>query len=193
MRTTLVILLLTCCHYISFAQGIPGREEETEEVKGFDRSKLFVAGNFGLGFGSTGTNIIISPQLGYRFNRLFAAGAGPNFQYYSYKDRYYSNSKESYGVAGFNIFGRIYPIDQVLLQLQPEMNYTWGKVKYYGPPEETLKLQSKFVPSLLAGAGGVIPTGPGGLVIMAQYDLLQNDRSPYGSKVFYTIGYNIGL
>ncbi len=48
----------------------------------------------------------------------------------------------------------------------------------------------KFVPSVLAGAGGVLPAGRGAMMAMLQYDLVQDPRSPYGSKVFFTIGYN---
>lgn len=181
------LLLLTL---FSFAQEeLP----EPEEPKGFNKEKLFIGGNFGLGFGSNSTQIVISPQLGYRFNRWLAAGAGPNLQYYSYRDRYFANTRESFGVVGFNVFGRVYPIEYVLLQIQPEMNYTWGKLKYYGPPETTTKMNGKLVPSVLAGAGAVIPSGIGGLIIMVQYDLLQQERSPYDTKPFWSIGYNVGL
>jgi hypothetical protein len=62
-------------------------QDEPEETapKGFDKSKLFFGGNFGLGFGSNTSSIIISPQVGYRVNPHLAAGAGVNFNYYSYK------------------------------------------------------------------------------------------------------------
>ncbi len=169
-------------------------QDEEPKKRGFDRDKLFFGGNFGLGFGNVSTLVNVSPQIGYRFNQYLAAGAGINFIYSSYRTRYSNSSydyKDIYGVTGLNIFGRVYPLEYILLQVQPEMNYTWGKVKFYnGQPD--LKLDAKFVPSLLGGVGAAIPAGRGSFIIMAQYDLLQNDRSPYGNRAFYNFGYNIG-
>ena len=187
-RLFIVSLLVLALHTVK------AQEEDAPVQKGFDRSKLFFGGNFGLSFGNF-TLVNVSPQIGYRFNNTFAAGAGVNFQYSGFRTRYENSIydyKESYGVAGLNIFGRIYPIDFVLLQLQPELNYTWGKLRFYnGAPEQ--KLEGKIVPSVLAGAGAAIPAGRGVFLAMLQYDLLQQERSPYGSRVFYNFGYNFGF
>ncbi|MEJ7768028.1 MAG: hypothetical protein WKF89_09465 [Chitinophagaceae bacterium] len=187
-------LLFFCFVLMGCTQALAQQEEELPEQKGFDKSKLFVGGNFGISFGDY-TLANISPQLGYRFNRFVAAGVGVNFQYSGLK---YRNSngdpsyKASYGVTGLNVFGRVYPIEYILLQVQPEINYTWGKYKFYnGQPDE--KVNGKLVPSLLLGAGAVIPSGPGALVIMVQYDILNNPRSPYGNRPIYNVGYNVGL
>lgn len=183
----IAITLLLALHITTLAQ------DEEEPRKGFDKDKLFFGGTFGLGFGSNNTLINVSPQAGYRFNQYLAAGVGVNFIYSSYRYRYYSPEyKESYGVAGLNVFGRVYPIEYLFLQIQPEMNYNWGKFKFYdGRPDE--KLDAKIVPSLLGGAGAAIPAGRGAFLIMIQYDLLQNTRSPYGNRAFYNFGYNFGF
>jgi hypothetical protein len=186
--------LLTACLLAMFTVVAVAQDEQEEpENRGFDKSKLFVGGNFGLGFGNVSTLINVSPQIGYRFNRYLAAGAGINFIYSSYKYQYSSPSyKEQYGVTGLNIFGRVYPIEYVFLQVQPEANYTWLKYKFdNGEPD--LKLPNKIVPSLLGGIGAAIPAGRGALIVMAQYDLLQQERSPYGNKAFFNFGYNIGF
>lgn len=183
----LAALLLTLFQMNALAQ-------EEASHNGFDRDKLFFGGTFGLGFGSNNTLVNVSPQVGYRFNQYLAAGAGVNFIYSSYRYRYYSPEyKESYGVAGLNVFGRVYPIEYLFLQVQPEANYSWGKYKFYdGTPDQ--KLEGKVVPSLLGGAGAAIPTGGrGAFLIMVQYDLLQDKRSPYGNRAFYNFGYNFGF
>ncbi|MGZ5246099.1 MAG: hypothetical protein ACXWV5_03410 [Flavitalea sp.] len=188
MRKILLMSFLVLSFVIVHAQ-------EEEEQRGFDRSKLFIGGNFGMSFGNS-TFINVSPQVGYRFKDWFAAGTGLNFQYASFRSRNFSGatvSRENYGVVGVNIFGRVYPLQQVLLQVQPEMNYTWGKYKLYGPPDVESSLAGKFVPSVLLGAGGAIPMGRGAMIIMAQYDILQNERTPYGNRVFYNFGYNVGF
>lgn len=167
--------------------------EQEQPKTGFNRENLFYGGSFGLSFGDY-TLVNISPQVGYRFNRYFAAGGGVNFLYSSYKRRYNvgADYKENYGNAGINIFGRVYPIEYLLLQIQPEANYVWGKIKY--PDGTHAKLDGQVIPSLLGGAGAVIPTGGrGSFIAMVQYDLLQNNRSPYQNRAFYNFGYNIGF
>ncbi len=192
MRKLLCLIGLTC--FVSL--GVFAQEDAPAEKQGFDGSRLFGGGNFALSFGNI-TIINVSPQLGYRFNRFLAAGVGVNAQYSSFRtlNAYDGStfSRENFGVGGLNIFGRFYPIDQVILQVQPEANYVWGKVKYYNPSQE-LKLKGKIVPSLLLGAGGAIPMGgAGAFIVMAQYDVLQNGRTPYGNKIFFNFGYNFGF
>ena len=182
------MLLMLTILVTTFSLSSQAQDEE-ESSRGFDKSKLFVGGSFGAGFGSSSTLVNVSPQVGYRFNDYLAAGAGVNFIYSSYK---YFGYKANYGVTGLNVFGRFYPFQYAFLQAQPELNYTWGKYKYDDGTEQ--KLDGKFVPSLLGGVGAAIPSGGrGAFLIMVQYDLLQNERTPYGNKAFFNFGYNIGF
>src|ERR1700730_6477977 len=88
---------------------------------GFDKSKLFLGGNFGLSFGSY-TLINLFPQLGYHFTNYFAAGAGINLLYSSVHYTYPYEYKDEYGEAGLNVFVRFYPIQNLMLAMQPEVN-----------------------------------------------------------------------
>lgn len=199
MKKRLLLLLTTVC---LFSFSVLAQDEKEEEApKKFDRSRLFVGGNFGLSFGNF-TFINISPQLGYRFNDFFAAGIGINGQFSQQKYRSGGTTlyKDRYGVAGMNLFGRFYPIQQGFIQLQPEMNYIWGSRIDYTPQEVKSSLNGKILPSLLAGAGAYLPAGrAGGFIIMAQYDLLNksdfypNPSTPYGKNIFMTIGFNAGF
>jgi hypothetical protein len=190
MRTilyTLFISLLLCSAGNLSAQD----DEALEGTKGFDKSRIFFGGNFGVSFGNS-TFVNVSPQVGYRFNKWFAAGTGVNFIYSSFVTRDFNGDKlykDSYGTAGLNIFGRVYPISQAFIQIQPEYNYTWGKQKYYASGQE-FDLEGKFVPSFLVGAGAAIPAGRGAMIIMVQYDVIQDRRSPYGNRPFFSIGFN---
>ena len=189
----LTACLFALCSVVVMAQD--GAGDEAPKSSGFDKSKLFFGGNFGLAFGSYSTLVNVSPQIGYRFNRYLAAGAGVNFLYSSYKYDYgdpYQNYKETYGVTGLNVFGRVYPIEYIFIQVQPEANYTWLKYHFYdGNPDQ--KLPNKIVPSLLGGIGASIPAGRGYFIVTANYDLLQKERSPYGNKAFFNFGYNFGM
>jgi len=187
-------LLFLALFFISIASG--AQEEEGKEKKGFQKENLFIGGNFGLTFGDY-TLINISPQLGYHFNKTIAAGVGINAQYISYKQRDYNNDpvyKSSRGVGGLNIFGRVYPIQNIMLQVQPEMNYVFGKDTYYtGTPAGTFNRDAVIVPSLLLGGGAVLPAGKGALIASVFYDVLQKDNDPYGRRPIYNFGYNIGF
>ncbi len=160
-----------------------------------DGGRFFFGGNFGLSFGDL-TLINISPQLGYRFSNFLAAGAGINGQYVSLKSRYSNGdpySKSSRGVAGLNIFGRIYPLQQIMLQVQPEANYIFGKEILYGNPNQEYKLDPSIVPSFLIGAGAVMPAGRGSFIASLFYDVLQDPKAPYGTRPFVNFSYNIGI
>ncbi|HTS44968.1 MAG TPA: hypothetical protein VMH01_11270 [Puia sp.] len=187
-----IFLFLALCVIIA---GAASAQDQSGQ-KGFDKSKLFIGGAFGLAFGSYSTAINISPQVGYRFSPLFAAGAGVNYAYYNYKYYTYSNTlyeKDIYSYAGMNIFGRLYPIPFLFIQAQPEVNYIWGKQQYYNPDGE-YKIPSQFVPSLLLGGGAAIPTGRNGAVTFSiLYDVVQNSLSPYYHQPLYAFGFAFGF
>ena len=173
-----------------------GQDETEGEKKGFQKERLFVGGNFGLTFGNY-TLINISPQVGYRFTDFFSAGLGINGQYISVKS-YFTNGQEysrtSQGVTGLNVFGRIYPVDQIMIQVQPEANYVFGNIKYYdGRSPDKIKLDAVIAPSLLLGGGAVLPAGRGSFIASVFYDVLQHKNSPYGARPIYNFGYNISL
>lgn len=168
--------------------------QENEENRGLAKDRMFIGGNLGFGLGSQVSSVNITPQVGYYFTDWFAAGAGLNAIFRSYKEKSFGDEviyKENYGVAGLNFFARVFPVDFLFIEIQPEANQVWIKQKNYDPPLE--RKLSKTVPSLLGGAGVIIPSGKGGLMIKMQYDLLQHDFNPYGKKAFFAFGYVVGL
>ncbi len=186
LKYFIFLTVFTLTASASFSQ-----DEEAQGTKGFDKSRLFFGGNFGVSFGNS-TFINVSPQVGYRFNEWLAAGTGINFIYSNFLYYDFAGNKDyryEYGTAGLNIFGRVYPVRFAFIQVQPEYNYTWGKQKFYNP-EQTVGIDGKFVPSLLVGAGAALPAGSGAIILMVQYDLIQDSRSPYGQNPFFSIGFN---
>ena len=174
----------------------PANQDSTEAPKkGFDPERLVIGGNIGASFGDY-TFVNISPQVGYMFNQYVTAGAGINYVYQSVK--YYQNGmenyayKDNYSYVGMNLFTRIFPVRFLFVSAQPELNYGWGKVKfnddYY--PDPDIKIDGKFIPSFLVGAGAVLsPNGKGGMFLSIQYDLIQNNNSPYGKNPYLNIGF----
>lgn len=186
---TLVVLALFT------AQGFAQEKAPAEEApRKFDPSRLVLGGNIGATFGDF-TFIRFAPQVGYRFSDMVVAGAGINFTYSSQKLRYLNGTESqryNYGYAGLNMFARVFPVNFLFLSAQPELNYNWGKIKYKNPPAADVKLDGKFIPSLLLGGGIAIPMGNRGQTLMSlQYDVLRNNRSPYGSRAFFNIGFSL--
>ncbi|MDL2323081.1 hypothetical protein LJC52_03745 [Bacteroidales bacterium OttesenSCG-928-A17] len=157
--------------------GIQAQETTSGSFK-FDKSKLELGGNFGFSFGKSQisgnyTSLNISPQVGYRFHPKFSAGFGPSYIYRGYSSGDYS---ENYG--GLTFYGRYRPIRQIQILAQPEFYRTWGN-----------NFDSRFVSSLLLGAGVIVPVGSGGISFSLAYDVLQNDYSPYWEQIVYSVGY----
>lgn len=148
----------------------------------FDPSKLSFGGNFSLQFGNY-TVIGISPQVGYNFSKYFTAGAG--FGYTYFKDKHYDYKWNS-SYLSFDIFGRFYPTDFLVMSIQPEISRMWQNVTYYDGEKVS---ENKFVPSLLIGGGVRF----GGVMAMIQYDLVQDINSPYGTNLFYSVGYTFNF
>jgi hypothetical protein len=161
------------------------------ENSGFDKSKLFFGGTLGGSFG-TYTIVNVSPQVGYRLSPMFATGVGLNYNYYGYDDGYMT-SKQTY--LGMNIFGRVYPIPQLFLQAQPELNYMWASQTINGGGQYNPAVKiNQFVSTLLLGGGAAIPVGSNGaIMISVMYDVLQNYYSPYYHQAVYGFGYNFGF
>lgn len=160
------------------------------------KGKYFAGGSFGLSVGRF-TFINVSPQAGYRFSNFFSAGLGANLIYTSNKelDAFGNDFRKTVqGIAGLNVFARFYPVQKIVIQLQPEANYIFGNVRYYQPPAAgRYKLDAEIIPSMLIGGGIVMPTSNGSLLTTVMIDLLQHSRSPYGNRPVLNVGYNFNF
>lgn len=157
--------------------GIQAQETTSGSFK-FDKSKLEFGGSFGFSFGKSSSagdysSLNISPQVGYGFSSKFSAGFGPSYIYRGYSDGNYS---ENYG--GLTFYGHYRPIRYLQILVRPEFYRTWGN-----------NFDSRFVPSLLLGAGAIIPAGNGGVSFSLSYDVIQDSYSPYWEQIVYSIGY----
>lgn len=160
-------------------------ETHAEKKPLFDPAKLEFGGNFGLQFGDY-THISISPQVGYKVSKYASLGIGIGYNYLS--DSYYERSAkytDKYSAVTVGTYGRFYPIEPMVVSVQPEISRVWrssgdGAYKYS---------DTHVTPTLLIG-GGVIYEG---VMLMLQYDILQNKYSPYGNGIFYTAGFYFDL
>lgn len=151
----------------------------------FKLSKLTFGGGLGMQFGDY-TAINFSPQVGYDFSKYLNAGGGVNYSYYSQK---YDNKtyKQKNNYFGFNLYARLYPVSFLVLQIQPEIYRMWQSNEHLSTGSKVKT--EKVVPTFLAGAG--VRLGP--VTAMLQYDVAQNDYSPYGNRLIYSVGYTFNF
>jgi len=149
----------------------------------FQVSRLTFGGGLGVQFGDY-TLVNIAPQVGYDFNKYLNAGAGFTYTYFNDK---YDGWKQTNNYLGFNVYGKVYPIPYIVLLVQPEINRMWQTIENRANRNKTKK--EEFVPVFLVGGG--VRLGP--ITAMIQYDVAQDDNSPYGNRLFYSLGYTFSF
>lgn len=138
--------------------------------------------SYGMAFGDQ-TTINIVPQARYSRSPFFSMGGGLSYSYYYMSRR---GEKEKMNYLGLNLFARLTPFPYLAFQVQPELLQRWGT-------HNNRKVAGRLVPTLLAGGGFIIPAGPGSVDILFLYDIIQNDYTPYGRNLYYTIGYSFRI
>ena len=188
--TSLLILVafIANAQYSTYGTSQQRRQQETVETKksGFDSRKLTFGGGFGLQFGDY-TVINIAPQVGYDFSKYVNAGVGLNYTHYNESYTYFDRMKETSNYFGINVYGKLYPVPYIVLMVQPEANRMWQSVKNKRTGEKWT--EEKFVPVVIVGGG--VRLGP--ITAMIQYDVVQDNRSPYGDNIFYSVGYSFNF
>lgn len=163
-------------------------KQQQKSSNGFDPRKLEFGGSLGMQFGNY-TSVSISPQVGYSFSKYFSAGAGLGYSYFKDDWRNYGNKytvKQHF--ASFNLYGNIFPVSFIVLSVKPEISRMWQTVELSGRGGSK-DTYTKFVPSVVIGGG--LRFGP--LTAQVKYDVVQDDYSPYGNSIFYSVGYTFGF
>lgn len=141
--------------------------------------KWTLSGSFGMSFGDY-SSVNVSPQIGYHWNEFFSAGGGVSYNYHHASNNYNMN------YLGVHVFGRVRPVKYIAFQIQPELKGSWGNT--YGR-----RIDFRYVPTMLVGGGGVIPTGTGSISVMFYYDVIQDKYSPYGKNWVCSVGYSFNI
>jgi hypothetical protein len=209
----LSILLLLCTFVASNAaaqdvynsSGSRVTNKKRHEKKGFDLQRLVVGGGIGLGFGDI-TNISVSPIVGYRITDDFAAGVGLGFQYFRVRDQFpvynqATTETEYYPLKSTffypSVWARyiVYKNFFVHLEGEYDMQSFTAYERASDPNGDPVKYKLKYnSPAALVGAGIRQPiTDRASLVIVALYDVLQHEYSPYRNRIDLRIGFNVGF
>ena len=128
-------------------------------------------GAFGLGFSSDYTEIVLSPDAIYNFNRYFALGVGIQYSYTSSKNEFTSSLYGANTIALFN------PIQQIQLSLSLTQSWVDNTYKFYPGAELTDQF---WLTGLYAGIG----YRTGNVTVGMNYNLLYNEERDMNSNAF---------
>jgi long-subunit fatty acid transport protein len=180
----------------------------TDAEKGFDPDRLIIGGGIGLSFGTV-TAIGASPVIGYRITDKFAAGVGLGYLYVRVKNQFrvYNASSGEYDFypskaslyypsiwARHTLFGNIFG--------QAEFEYDMQRYRVHAyddnPASPTFTQHISYVekynsPAALVGLGLRQPVSDRvSFLLMAMYDVIQHEYSPYRNRVDIRVGVNVG-
>jgi hypothetical protein len=149
-----------------------------EDSRGMKKQNLFFGGNLNLGFPNRSFNIGINPELGYSLNRWLDAGVAVNFNYVNQNASEFSPIRLRNVNYGGGIFARIWPVNFIFLQVQPEYNWVNSAQKNVNTQQVTKYNYS--AESVLVGIGyGTRMIGSRYSYFTLMMDVLQNPNSPY--------------
>ena len=173
-RYSLIVTLFVLINFQSSAQN---NSVDPEKGK-FKKENMFFGSGINMGIAGNYFNIGLNPELGYSVTKWLDAGVTMNVNYVSQNATEfstYSYKNFSYGAGGFL---RIWPMNFIHLQVQPEYNWINSNVKnVINGYTSTEKHQAA---SLLVGLGyGTHILGSHYSYVTLMIDVLQDPQSPY--------------
>ncbi len=166
-----VCLLL--CALSSFAQN------EGDEQRGkFKKENIFLGTSLNLGLANRSFNIGLNPEIGYSITRWLDGGMSMNINYFSQNASEYSSIRFRNFNFGGGPFLRIWPLNFLHFQIQPE--YNWVNSSQKNVLTGQTGSYNYSAGSLLVGVGyGTHVVGSHYSYVTLMLDVLQNINSPY--------------
>ena len=183
LKTLILIIALT-----AFGTSTNAQQNFLGEQPQFGSRWVF-GGDFGLGFSNYGSNILISPQAGYRITPAWEAGARLTYNYYSYNQNRLKFSTNNYGGG----FYTSYEIFRGLFAHVENEILSYEQV-YYDPKNfDITGRERKIIHSIFVGGGyRQYFSSRGFASIMILYNLNETLDTPYTNPLF-RIGFGFGL
>jgi opacity protein-like surface antigen len=184
--------------------GAKPKQQRKQEPKGFDWSRIVVGGTLGFGMGDNTLAFSIAPVIGYRITDKLAAGIGFGYQYYKQKDFFevpdlFTNEVHYYdykaSMISASVWARYLILDKLFVHAEYEHNFFSFNDYHYNSSGGIEPFKERLdVPSVLLGVGYRQPISENAsMYIMAFYDVLQREYSPYKGSIQPRIGFTIGF
>jgi len=145
-------------------------------------SNVFAGGSLTAGFGNYTFNVGGNPEVGISVKQWLDVGLAFNINYTSQRadDQYIYNEDTRYRSFNYGggAFARVYPVNFLFVQVQPEENWIHYSAKSYATDYSYSGTVSAA--SFILGAGYTQRVvGEGSYFLMIGLDLLNNAYSPY--------------
>lgn len=143
---------------------------------------LFLGGNIVFGGGSGWFQLGLNPEAYKNVNEWVDIGTAVNLLYSASNPNFLTSTRSRSFQFGIGSFARIWPVERVFLQIQPEYNWNWTNMKDMSTNSETSGASRNIrfgAESLLAGIGYGSRSENGMTYFTLMIDLLKNPNSPY--------------
>ena len=173
-RKLLLVFVLICLGSSVFSQ-----QNDNEERSGkFRKDNIFIGSGLNLGLGNGSFNVGLTPEIGYTIAHWLDAGLAFNVNYFSQNASEFSSIRLRNFNYGAGSFIRVWPMNFLYVQVQPEYNWTISSQK------DVISNQTGTfhtnVGSVLVGVGyGTKLVGSHYSYFSLMIDILQNRNSPY--------------
>lgn len=171
----LLTAILLICAFTLFAQ----ERDYVDENKGkFKTERMFLGTGLNVGLANRSFNFGINPEVGYSITNWLDAGVAINLNYFSQNASDFSSIRYRDFNYGAGTFLRIWPVNFLHIQVQPEYNWINSSQKDMVSGQSGVFKYS--AESLLVGVGyGSRMIGNSYSYVTLMIDVLQNINSPY--------------
>ncbi len=164
---------------LTLSNTAQAQQNESDEMKGkFRQENIFLGTSLNIALANRSFNLGLNPEIGYSVTNWLDAGVALNINYFSQNASEFSSVRYRNFNYGAGSFLRIWPVNFLHIQIQPEYNWISSSQKdVFTGQSGTYNFNAG---SLLVGVGY------GTRVIRSHYsyvtlmiDVLQNKYSPY--------------
>ena len=171
--------LFTCLLLCISVAGLSQNDPNMDDTKGkFKRENMFIGTGVNLAIANYSFNVGLNPELGYSVTKWLDAGVALNLNYFSQNASDYSSIRYRNFNYGAGAFVRVWPVNFLHIQVQPE--YNWISSSQKNVLNGQTGTFNYSATSLLVGVGyGTRLIGSHYSYVTLMIDVLQNYNSPY--------------
>jgi len=168
---------------------IDKKEEFATHKKGFDKTKLRIGPNFGVGFTTGYTSLSLSPVVGYRIIKYLEPGIGFT---YRYQNQTYSGITSEAHTLGGNMYLKVYPWKEFFLYLSPQVFNFRYREKYLRGPRQSF--ENVTYGNVIVGIGYNVKVGNNSFLSLGlTSNIIRNQLYNNTYQIQPMIGFNFGL
>jgi hypothetical protein len=186
-------IIVAACSFLLVANCFS--QNDAEKQNRYDPTNFFTGGSVSLGAGNGTFNAGLHPHFGYTLAKWIDIAGVVNLEYQTARDGF--NNKYRSTTYGLGAFTRIYPVQFIFIQVEPEYNFISQK---YIPVSGTGGKENLHAPSLLIGGGYTTSRSDKNsfTYLSILVDVIKDKNSPYvdgfGNLLpIIRAGINIGL